>query len=119
MARSKLFLKQAPPQGIPKLRHKEEKKKIMKLCLKKLRTIDDTESLLCKSVLITNTIRKIRQTEDLQPEFIYPLKQDIEEVSEEIEIKEEETSLEYKKVKANEIPTETFIGDNSHSMRWD
>ena len=64
MARTKLFLTRAPPkvQVIPKLRHKEEKKKIIRLCLKKLKTIDDTESLLCKSVLIVNTIRKVRQS---------------------------------------------------------
>ena len=29
--------------------------------MKKLKTIEDTESLLCKSVLIVNTIRKIRK----------------------------------------------------------
>ena len=63
MARTKLFINQGPPklQGIPKLRHKEEKKQMIKLCMKKLKTIEDTESLLCKSVLIVNTIRKIRK----------------------------------------------------------
>ena len=63
MARTKLFINQGPPklQGIPKLRHKEEKRKMMKLCMKKLGTIEDTELLLCKSVLIVNTIRKIRK----------------------------------------------------------
>ena len=63
MARTKLFINRAPPKvlGIPKLRHKEEKKKVIKLCVKKLKTIEDTESLLCKSVLIVNTIRKLRQ----------------------------------------------------------
>ena len=62
MARTKLFINQGPPKMkvIPKLRHKEEKKKIIRLCLKKLRTIEDTESLLCKTVLIANTIRNIR-----------------------------------------------------------
>jgi hypothetical protein len=40
MARTKLFLNQGPPkpQGIPKLRHKEEKKQMIKLCMKKLKT---------------------------------------------------------------------------------
>ena len=61
MVRKTLFIKHSPPQGIPKLRHKEEKKKLIKLCITKLKTIDDTESLLFKSVLITNTIRKIKQ----------------------------------------------------------
>ena len=66
MGKTELFMKQAPNkvQGIPKLRGKEEKKKIIKLCLKKLSTIDDTESLLCKAVLITNTIRSIKQFND-------------------------------------------------------
>ena len=63
MARTKLFLNKAPPkvQGIPKLRHKEEKKVMLKMCMKKLKRIVDTESLLCKSVLIVNTIRNLRQ----------------------------------------------------------
>ena len=73
MARTKLFINQGPPklQGIPKLRHKEEKKQMIKLCMKKLKTIEDTESLLCKSVLIVNTIRKIRKiNEDYNLELI-------------------------------------------------
>ena len=46
--------------GIPKLRQKEEKKIVMKMCLKKLRTIDDPESLLCKAVLINNTMNWLK-----------------------------------------------------------
>ena len=63
MARTKLFLNKPTTkvQGIPKLRHKEEKKVMLKMCMKKLKRIVDTESLLCKSVLIVNTIRNLRQ----------------------------------------------------------
>ena len=60
MVRRALYIKHAPQNGIPKLRMKEEKKKIMKLCNKKLKLIDDSESTLFRSVLITNTIRKIK-----------------------------------------------------------
>ena len=69
MVRKTLFLKHSPPHGIPKLRHREEKKKIIKLCIQKLKTIDDSESLLFKSVLITNTIRNIKQMDFSQTEF--------------------------------------------------
>ena len=92
MTRIKLFLNQEPPklQGIPKLRHKEEKKKIIKLCLKKLRTIEDTESFLCKAVLITNTIRKIRQVnQQNSSEVIDFYTDEDEEEAVEIDIKEE------------------------------
>ena len=34
---------------------------MLKMCMKKLKRIVDTESLLCKSVLIVNTIRNLRQ----------------------------------------------------------
>ena len=92
MAKSKLFLEQTPHklQGIPKLRHKEEKKRIIKLCLSKLRTIEDTESLLCKAVLITNTIRKIRQVnQQNSSEVIDFYTDEDEEEAVEIDIKEE------------------------------
>ena len=72
MVRKTLFIKHSPLQGIPKLRHKEEKKKLIKLCITKLKTIDDTESLLFKSVLITNTIRKIKQMDFIKLDFENP-----------------------------------------------
>jgi hypothetical protein len=72
MVRKTLFIKHSPPKGIPKLRHKEEKKRLIKLCFKKLKTIDDSESLLFKSVLITNTIRKIKQMDFIKTDFETP-----------------------------------------------
>eukprot|EP00091_Calanus_sinicus_P009994 TRINITY_DN23222_c0_g1_i1.p2 TRINITY_DN23222_c0_g1~~TRINITY_DN23222_c0_g1_i1.p2 ORF type:complete len:102 (-),score=31.95 TRINITY_DN23222_c0_g1_i1:102-407(-) len=69
MVRKTLLIKHSPPQGIPKLRHKEEKKKMIKLSITKLKTIDDSESLLFKSVLITNTIRKIKQMDFMETDF--------------------------------------------------
>ena len=88
MAKTKLFLKQTPHklQGIPKLRHKEEKRRIIALCLNKLRTIEDTESLLCKAVLITNTIRNIRQNSS---EVIDFYRTENEEEAVDIDTKEE------------------------------
>ena len=60
---------------------------MIKLCVKKLKTIEDTESLLCKSVLIVNTIRKLRQYNQ-QYVSAYEVSEDGEE-TEEVEIKDE------------------------------
>ena len=42
---------------LPKTQHKVERKKLVKLCHKKLQNIVDSEEILCKSVLINNTLR--------------------------------------------------------------
>ena len=78
MGRTQLFISKEQTKGIPKLRHKEEKKKLIKLCLRKLKTIDDTEELLCKAVLITNTIRSIRQF-NMETDFIAIINNDCDE----------------------------------------
>ena len=80
MGRTQLFISKEQTKGIPKLRHKEEKKKLIKLCLRKLKTIDDTEELLCKAVLITNTIRSIRQfNNNMETDFIAIINNDCDE----------------------------------------
>ena len=48
--------------GHPKYRHKEEKKKMLKMSHKKLLNIDDPESLLCKAVLINNTLKNLQNS---------------------------------------------------------
>ena len=46
----------------PKYRHKEEKRKLMKMTCKKLRTLEDPESVLCRAVLINNTLRHLQNS---------------------------------------------------------
>ena len=47
--------------GLAKPRHtKEERKRILKMCVKKLQSIEDPESLLCRSVLINNTLKRLQ-----------------------------------------------------------
>ena len=46
--------------GLPKLRHKEERKKILKMCVRKLQSIEDPENFLCRSVLINNTLKTLQ-----------------------------------------------------------
>merc|ERR1712194_261048 len=46
--------------GHPKYRHKEEKRKMLKMSFKKLQKMEDPESLLCKAVLINNTLNYLR-----------------------------------------------------------
>ena len=46
----------------PKYRHKEEKRKLMKMTCKKLRKLEDPESVLCRAVLINNTLRHLQNS---------------------------------------------------------
>ena len=39
----------------------EERKRILKICINKLQSIQDPESILCRSVLINNTLRAIQE----------------------------------------------------------
>lgn len=42
-------------------RLREERKRILKICINKLQRIQDPESVLCRSVLINNTLRSIQE----------------------------------------------------------
>ena len=44
-----------------KLRIREERKRVIKICVNKLQTIQDPESYLCKSVLINNTLKSMQR----------------------------------------------------------
>lgn len=39
----------------------EERKKVLRICVNKLQTIQDPESFLCRSVLINNTLKQIQE----------------------------------------------------------
>ena len=39
----------------------EERKRVLKICVYKLQTIQDPEAFLCRSVLINNTLRQIQE----------------------------------------------------------
>ena len=41
-------------------RHREQRKRIIKMCVQKLRDIDDPETVLCRAVLINNTFRTLK-----------------------------------------------------------
>ena len=42
-------------------RLRDERKRILKICINKLQRIQDPESVLCRSVLINNTLRSIQE----------------------------------------------------------
>ena len=46
--------------GHPKYRHKEEKKKMLKMSLKKLEKMENTEEILRRTVLINNTMKRLK-----------------------------------------------------------
>merc|ERR1712025_1541865 len=63
MMKAELYLTQKCSKtmlGHPKYRHKEEKKKMLKMSFKKLQKMEDPESLLCKAVLINNTLKYLQ-----------------------------------------------------------
>ena len=66
--------------GHPKYRHKEEKTKMLKMCRKKLQKMHDPESLLCKAVLINNTLKYIQNS---SAQMSVPYNKEHEDVSEE------------------------------------
>lgn len=45
-----------------KEREREKRKKILKMCVQKLRDIDDPETVLCRAVLINNTFKTLKYT---------------------------------------------------------
>merc|ERR1712198_88834 len=48
--------------GHPKYRHKEEKRNLMKMTCRKLKSLEDPESVLCKAVLINNTLKYLQNS---------------------------------------------------------
>ena len=67
MAKEELHVTQKRPTmlGHPKYRHKEEKRKMLKMSFKKLQKMEDPESILCKAVLINNTLNYLRNNLNL------------------------------------------------------
>ena len=63
MLTKSLHLRQKRPSMLshPKYRHKEEKRKLMKMTCRKLKKLSDPESVLCKAVLINNTLKYLQQ----------------------------------------------------------
>jgi len=51
-------------------KHREQRKKILKMCVQKLRDIDDPETVLCRAVLINNTFKTLKYSQ----RFKMPLK---------------------------------------------
>ena len=48
--------------GHPKYRHKEGKRNLMKMTCRKLKSLEDPESVLCKAVLINNTLKYLQNS---------------------------------------------------------
>ena len=65
MLTKSLHLRQRRPSMLshPKYRHKEEKRKLLKLSCRKLKKLSDPESVLCKAVLINNTLKYLQQNQ--------------------------------------------------------
>ena len=46
--------------SLPRYRFKEERKRVLKMSVRKLKQIEDPETFLCRSVLINNTMKRIQ-----------------------------------------------------------
>jgi len=87
-------------------RHRDQRKRIIKMCVKKLRDIDDPETVLCRAVLINNTFRTLKtaQRQLLRKSRRRTEQQDSsEEEEEEEEDEEEEEEEEVQDVKEKEL----------------
>ena len=60
MSKSELLVLARATQHVRRQKQKEERKKVLRLCVNKLQNIQDPELFLCKSVLINNTLRNIQ-----------------------------------------------------------
>jgi len=60
MAKSELMVLARATAHIKRQKQKEERKKVLRICVNKLQKIQDPESFLCKSVLINNTLKNIQ-----------------------------------------------------------
>merc|ERR1712193_447736 len=63
MLTKSLHLRQRRPSMLshPKYRHKEERRRVVRLSCRKLKKLSDPESVLCKAVLINNTLKYLQQ----------------------------------------------------------
>jgi len=55
-----VLAKRSQPDFGMKDREREKRKKILKMCVQKLRDIDDPETVLCRAVLINNTFKTLK-----------------------------------------------------------
>jgi len=80
-----VLAKRSTPDFVMRDKEREKRKKILKMCVQKLRDIDDPESVLCRAVLINNTFKTLKYTyrkvfrSDPEPETITITQQDQEE----------------------------------------
>ena len=80
-----VLAKRSTPDFVMRVKEREKRKKILKMCVQKLRDIDDPESVLCRAVLINNTFKTLKYTyrkvfrSDPEPETITISQQDQEE----------------------------------------
>ena len=57
-----VLAKRSTPDFVMRVKEREKRKKILKMCVQKLRDIDDPESVLCRAVLINNTFKTLKYT---------------------------------------------------------
>ena len=57
-----VLAKRSTPDFVMRDKEREKRKKILKMCVQKLRDIDDPESVLCRAVLINNTFKTLKYT---------------------------------------------------------
>jgi len=89
-----VLAKRSTPDFVMRDKQREKRRKILKMCVKKLRDIDDPETVLCRAVLINNTFKTLKYAyrkvfrPDPQPEQVHV--QQMEEEEEDSDNEEED-----------------------------
>ena len=97
MARGELMVLARASMGHPARHAGEERKRVLKICVSKLQTIQDPEAFLCRSVLINNTLRQIQEEhrQSQRRARLKRMRQVVEEEDREEEEEEEASAKRY------------------------
>jgi len=106
-----VLAKRSTPDFGNRDREREKRKKILKMCVQKLRDIDDPETVLCRAVLINNTFKSLKYAyrrvlksdpEPVQLKDPEAEESDHDEEEEEEEISTDESSNEEESTRSDE-----------------
>ena len=103
-------------------REREKRKKILKMCVQKLRDIDDPETVLCRAVLINNTFKSLKYAyrrvlkPDPEPPQIKDPEAEESDNEEEDEDEDEEQGSEEEDISTDESSNEEEIPEGVMPM---
>ena len=92
-----VLAKRSTPNFVMRDKEREKRRKILKMCVQKLRDIDDPETVLCRAVLINNTFKTLkyayRKVFRPEPEQVHHVEQEEEDSDNGEEEEEQEDNV--------------------------